>query len=376
MVRVCSALGTWQLIILVAALRQATHDPGETKNILVLYGPGLSNEMKSLMIAMAKSLWDWEKIVWADDLLDKPIGGQKNFISLSKALAERIKIDQAHEIWLCKLAEPPEKLLAEVYSNADITLYEDGLHTYVPQPPFQWLLFTPKTYPRLAGIAIQRWLFDDRRPDKRTQKVWFSRHHLHRLHNAYLYIARDIRVPYPLNRTAHIHLIEDNFLQSAIDQSVEILDDAHLALDKMPDKRNILFLGQCFSRWNIIEREKELALYNRVIENLISKGFFVIWKEHPRNNEPFYPDLASNLPSDRISEIQMPTGLPIELAIRKLPDLCLVGSTTSPLIYFPHLFGIKAYTCAHIFQPYLNDVDFRYMAKLIAKRVPPVHLLV
>jgi hypothetical protein len=376
MTRVCTSLGTWQLIMLVAALHQASRDYDykvkEKEHILVLYGQGLSKSLKYLMIEVANLLWDWDQIVWADDLLYQFGDNRQSSLKIiSTALKERLDLDSANEIWVCKLAEPPEKHLVEIFNRAEIVFYEDGLHSYVPRAPFHWNILKPISYPRITLRAIHHWLFDDKKPENRTQNVWISKHHLRRLRRAYLYIGQNVPIPPPLNRIPHIHFIKNDILRNTIIQCYDTLIYNHINAEQSMNKKKVLFLGQCFSKWNIIERNIELNLYSEAIEYLISKGYYVIYKEHPRIDRPFFKDLTK-IHTKQFKKLNIPTGLPVELVIHDFNDIQVVGATTSALLYWPHLFGIKSFTCAQIFQPYIKDPDFKYMVKIITEKVLPL----
>lgn len=146
-VRICCVFGSWQLLSLVASLRQSTMDRSfpageEHEDYLLLYETaGVSEHFKTGLAELASTVLTWKRIIWAYDLL---------IFRIHRLIRDTIGIDasSAVEIWACFVNRPSEKILLDSYPEAEIVLYEDGLTSYLP--------FEISTMSRPPGTRFRR----------------------------------------------------------------------------------------------------------------------------------------------------------------------------------------------------------------------------
>ena len=93
---------------------------------------------------------------------------------------------------------------------------------------------------------------------------------------------------------------------------------------------------------SLMSIEEEFAEYYKAINELISKGFTVYLKEHPKTPDMFYNIVRSKLHSQKIKVIKEP--YPIEAIVCKLRPKAVVSVFSTSLLLVNDLFGIPCYT--------------------------------
>lgn len=324
--RLIFTLGTWQLTLLGAALHQeATGQQTASEDYLVLYGDWLPNQLKRSMMQLAQLLWNWQKIIWADDLLFQLYARNCNLPVIQEVLRQRIEVSEFDEIWVCKLFDPPEKFVCDVYPQANIVLYEDGFGSY---------------FPKERSGAASKLLFSHLRPGVVCDR------HLRRLVRTYLLLTRYLPIPEYLQDSPIVRM-EREYLLYVIRQIESGLDlSKSISLEEYPDNR-VLVLGQALAKFSLMAWGEEWSLYRQVIFQLLESGFTVIWKEHPRVDRFFFPELSQELPSEQFIELSIPHSLPVELVAEQLNLIGCVSITSSSLFYLYELFRIKPHTLAN-----------------------------
>ncbi len=366
--RLIFATGTWQIVLAASALRQETIPEGIlSEDYLVLSASKLSDEMKQIMMQIASSVWNWQKIIWADDILDSsvPVFTDINFSPFLQNFKKRIGIDNFGEIWLCKLIDQAEKIVAESYPDAAIAVYEDGLHTYVPQEDWQlWdasLISQPKKLARKISCRVK----EAKTSFNCLNKGGLCHKHIARISKAYCLNCD--RLPLPRYLKPHQQKIES---QSIID-TLDIINKAIAPLSSISQGKNyFLILGQCFSRWNLISWSDELKIYRQIFKTITELNLVPIWKEHPRADRAFFPHLAENCPLEPI-ELNVHYAWPIELFARQLNLQGCVSVTSTSLFNLKSLFEIPTYTVANELSTIFKG-DFAEMTTLVANNIPPL----
>ena len=117
-----------------------------------------------------------------------------------------------------------------------------------------------------------------------------------------------------------------------------------------------------------------LALYARVIELVVGRGYAVWWKEHPRSQQPFFPELAALAPPGRLRELELPFALPVELVASRLGLAACAAGISTALFYLPRLYDIPAYTFAEDLAPFLSD-RWAQQNDLVRRAAPPLRHL-
>ena len=388
-IRICIAPSPWQLIILNAALQQASincKDRKKTKNYLVIQGFGLTNTLRNSILKTANHLNDWEKIVQIDELYEsKLVRNYWNFGNLLKHITERIGIEQADEIWVSKLKGLTEKLIFEAYPDAKIFLYEDGLGTYNPllYDQYSWKIAISK--PTILLKLAKKYLIDEFTSYGRAYSSFrLSSSHLRRLSGSYLYLAKEIKIKnpefFPFQQKSQF-IIQDNTLRNTIKSCASLLEN-----DFVPDAANIfssgdkwvLLLGQCFAMSGFMALEEEFLIYSKVVSLLLQRGYKVFWKEHPRVDRPFFPKLEANYSSSNLKNLSIYSTLPIEVFVTQLKIFACVAASSSSLFYLPKIHNIQAYSFAQFVLPYAKGIlvaDLNFVTENIAHidKIPNVN---
>jgi hypothetical protein len=368
MTRVCCVHGIWQFIAVVAGLRQAALEPGgQTTNedILVLYGAAEKPVWVEQLTRLSSKLWPWKAVVWAGDLLvQRPAGDLE---PLFQQIRERIGAENADEVWIWTLNGQSQKLVAEAYPKAHLALYEDGLHSYVMHQPGT----KPggKASPGLSDRVrlLRRSLVDDRDVRRRVMLYHTFGTHLNRVSTMYLYLAHDLPLQAPYSKLP-MTLIKDEVMQGVLaDMAAALGVTVQTATEGM--EKRALVLGQCFAKIDAMTEEAELELYRGIVGRLLSSGYTIYWKDHPRVEGLYYSRLRDLFPGAPIQKVELPPGIPVELAAKGLGLSLCVAATSSSLFYLRRLYGIETYTMAQEILPFVKG-DLALMTHLTMEKVP------
>ena len=372
--RICFALGTWQLILLSAALQGSSEGVIPTlapKDHLILYGPDSSDDLRIAMHSVAEQVWDWQSINWAGDLLDRTIPDSYNeFIERKSLLAKRVTKLNPDEVWLSKLSDIPEKMAAETFKDSAIVLYEDGLHTYVPVKIIE-------SQRRGSYYRFGNFLTSLRKLASDYDVVWKSLNrggihisHLRRLREIHTFLDKNLQMP-NMFEDIRKSQISTTTLLAMIQRCFDLVpvDNLHV-MTRALSQQSVLVLGQCFARWKLMSREDEHLIYRNQVGFLLENGFDVLWKEHPRIDTPFFAELSEYF-SGRITELPLAHYLPVELLVGQIPLSNCVGGTSTSLFYLAHLFGVNTYTFSNSLVS-LIDGDFGYMKQLVSRNIPDI----
>jgi len=132
-------------------------------------------------------------------------------------------------------------------------------------------------------------------------------------------------------------------IQINLDDAKTIYSTLAQGLSIPYDKNTIIFCAQELFNTDIITYENELKMYVDSIKTIISNGFKVAFKEHPRNTRPFFPEICKIINSQLLYEFPK-TITPIELFIAKQSPKAIVSAFSTSLFLSSHLFNCPAYT--------------------------------
>ena len=360
-VRVGFALGSWQVVALAAGLAEADARaaPGRAcEDHLVLYETvAVSDALKAAMREVGAAVRPWRSIVDAFDLLASVRRriGQRELEALIGRLRRHLGLARIDELWLCWLTRPPEKLVAEAWPEARIHFFEDGLFSYLPQRP------TPVEPPPASLPWPSRWLarlrdgFDARRPVRRFRRYrsWLDPRHAGRVDAAWMLLA-DLWPPPAELAAVPWHTVAPERLRATLAACCNLADVAGFHPEPL-QRPAFLVLGQTLSRWGVLTRAEELAVYAGAIATAIERGYDVWWKEHPRAQESFFADLAAAAPLGRLRELALPFALPVELVAERLQLAGCTAGVSTAIFYLPRLYGIAAFTFADALAPFMKD---------------------
>ena len=373
---------------LVAALRQANGDRGASErsvdDVLVVYETGgATEEFKEVLERMARAAWPWKRIVWAYDLLTgrSKLSGREIYRTL-ETLQERVGVPpgEVEEIWVCYLTRPAERLLFEAFPAARILLYEDGLISYIP---LRVAGAPGHADPTRSPIKRARdWLRSFRKVTSPVQRFHYHRYELNIQHRARVsgaFLQLDEAEPLP-EALASVprHAVGYERLRSVLEEVASALDGELAKALPLPGEsgpNRILVLGQALSRNKTMPREAELDLYRSVVERILARGCSVLWKEHPRIDEPFFPELKAYADAsgrgDGLQPLRLPPAYPVELVASRLGVAgCVVGTSAAPF-YLRRLYGIACYTFSDDLLPWIQGVDV-FMSRMVAREAAPL----
>ena len=354
--RVSFALGSWQVVSLAAALRDAgPAAAGEVEDVLVLYETGPASEaLQAAMREIAGVAWPWRRVVDAFELF-APVRrrlGQRAFDDACARLRALVGAGDVDALWLCWLSRPAEKLILETFPEARVFFYEDGLTSYLPLPRAR----TPGTSGPLAALRARLAArLDAWRPVRRLRrhKGRIDPRHAARVVAARMLLADLWPAPEAL---AHVpwHAVAPAALRETLADCRRIAAVAGFAAPAAT-RPAVLVVGQALSRFGALPRDAELAIYRDAVLQIAGLGYDVWWKEHPRAEQPFFAELAAAAPPGRLRELALPFALPVELVAGRLGLVACVAGISAVLYYLPRLEGIAAYTFADAFVPFLRE---------------------
>jgi hypothetical protein len=357
--------GPWQLLIAAAALRQAARsEQGRSRDTLVVFslhdGP-LAPPIVEVIRRIATAVWPWHRVVVLDDTIRWDLGEARRCMEAVRATLSDVPPD---EVWLDCLWGAAEKIVAETYPKARLVLYEDGLHTYLPNEDHHLDAARPFGDPRGAYCALKLRLREWTHPEDLALAAMLPRH-LSRVAASYLWITPMIPPADHQRRLPWVQL-QTSFLKDTLARVSPIVDD----IDLEPGGPRALILGQCFSNYGDLARGVEVDCYADMAKRLQDRGYEVVWKEHPRTRLPFLAELAEAVPGVRGAPDWGPW--PVELFVERLGLSACASITSTSLFSIPLLFGLPSYSPAARLLPlfrFPNDG----LARLVAGSIQELH---
>jgi hypothetical protein len=129
-----------------------------------------------------------------------------------------------------------------------------------------------------------------------------------------------------------------------------------------------------------------MRVYQGAVDALLAKGYNVLWKEHPRVLEPFFPGLVDATARRRggqgdeqggtpgLRELDIPFALPVELVAGRLGLAGCVAGISAALFYLPRLYDVPAFTFAGDLSPFMTR-HWAVQNEMVANTVPPLSAL-
>lgn len=337
---ICSAVGPWQVITLAASLRHDRSAPRTDERYTLLLHGQRTRAMEAVTEALANSLWKWDQVIWMDDLDGSPVQcGLSQYLKRIGRLERQMQTLHlvADEIWVGKLWSHAESTLVELFPRATIISYEDGLHSYVNKDLGSrgWSAFDfrqPRSSLRLAlagATRVSRFA--------RLSGSGIPQHHLARLRVYYGVLAQHLRPGHPIP-TEKVVPLPRQLMKDVLAMARAAVG---VAEPRTKTKPRALVLGQCFSSFGCMSWTLERVMYSRSISQILSAGYEVEWKEHPRAEKPFGPTIQGTSGVDfEIS--QVPPAIPIDLIISPATYDLVVGLTSTSLIYCQVLHNVPS----------------------------------
>lgn len=350
--------GPSQLLFLGAVFSEKSNlKSNDYFDILILRGDNVSDRRKDITEKIAKSILNWNKIIWFDNA---EYFSQKNKNSFLKKIIK----EDVREIWLCMPFAPVELNFRRLFYSAKVMFFDDGLGSCVRPISFSDFIKKPSFIKKSAALNFSKYL------------RWFR---------AVLVLkvcglpSKGIEREYLLfsdflnknKRNTNSIIIDWQKLKNVVEL---IKVNSQFLLD-FPETTKCLVIGQFFSSNEAINREDELAEYHSICETMIAKGYTVIWKEHPKNPKPFFGNLKEYFGSNLYNlDDYYSFHWPIEVLLNNFEvDLC-VSCTSTSLITINKLFGSEILSFSPRFTPKLRGSD-REVAVLLTEKLQESELI-
>ncbi len=364
--RLVCVMGPWQLVMAVSAMKQASESRGgHTSDTLVLYstpdGP-LSQPLREVMIRIAAAIWPWRNILILDESIDWwSLNGARATI---EALRGKLGDAEPEQLWLASVPNDPLKIAAEAYPAAQLVLYEDGLHSYLPMEDHYLSISRCFTEPRGAFRALKMRVRERLRPEDFSLSTLLPRHRS-RIAASYLWISLAVGPPEYQRRLPWIQL-QTSFVRETLAQVVPFTQE--IEIEPGAGRRAVL-LGQCFCNYGEISRDFERDCYIDIARRVQQMGYEILWKEHPRMRQPILPDLVEAIP--RVLPMPSLGPWPIEVFVERLGLAACAGMTSTSLFTIPLLFELPSFSAA---QFYISKFSFpdNVFARLVADSIPRI----
>lgn len=325
---------------------------GESR--LIVYSVDSSNDREQATRQLAKGLHDWKSV---------------DYFKIDSDLSQPFRLPAGHEVdgdelWMCMPSNPVEKCLQQKLPNAELVFYEDGLHAY--NDPFGWnqLLRNPRRLAKWMLLGCRRHLALFRKSSRST----FPNR---RIDRAYLLLGDRLKLAsqyFP--RKEQPVVIPSDCLEKVARRMSDIPGFTPPVLEDPP--RTVVFLGCIFAQCGMARWEDEFNVYRRVIEDVLNRGFDVLWKEHPRADQPFGDRLKDEFPGRVITQ-SMNKLIPAEVffAVNRVAA-CISPHSTSLLTL--QSFGVPVFHLVDHCEPFYNEA-YRPAVELVEEHVPPLQKL-
>ena len=336
--------GTSQLLFLAASLNKNKKiDRGNYRDILIFKGVNYELNLKFYK-KLISSIWTWHNLLFLDP------EDENDYTDQIKKISK--EYSQLNEIWVCMPFNRLEEELLCLYPSAKIVQYDDGLGSYVLPNTFFEYLAKPSLLNKHLRLYFKR-LFNffkkclklnfDAFPELGYKKKYRLFSNFHQKFNLY---KKDIIVDW-------IYLKE------------EILRfDLKVKKISKSDKKTCLVLGQYFSLYGYLDRQEELNHYLRLCKFIENQGYYIFWKEHPRNHNPFYNEIKQSIKSFENLSHSDGRDIPIELIASQLNIDLFVSVTSTSLITLNKLFNYKILSSAPLIKDKLVGAD-RFVAETL-----------
>lgn len=137
----------------------------------------------------------------------------------------------------------------------------------------------------------------------------------------------------------------------------------------------VIFCAQNISMSQIaMTYHEELMMYERHIRRLLSMGYFVYFKEHPKTPNMFFRNLSPLINNPNFANVGAYAVLPMETLVYLLKPCAVVSMFSSALFTVPWLFDIPSFT-------FFSNEDFKkhpifeIAHMLVASFVPSIELI-
>jgi len=250
------------------------------------------------------------------------------------------------------------KVLIHAVPDARLNEYEEGVQTYINESR------RPHTALNVVRDIRDRFHFDKRMI--RSQGVVGGEVEARR-GSTYLYLHDVLPLPERYRNSEYTPVATEHVLKTLGRAAGANRDTADSVVRQSKGSNDVLILPQCLHRYGIIDRDDELDIYRGVIDRFLYEGVSIYWKEHPRTDPEFWPELKS-VGHVGLHRVNADVAMPVEVLAQQLCCSRCVGGASTALLYLRKLYGWESYTFGDLFPARARDE----MSDLIRKVVPPI----
>lgn len=369
--RVAFVNGIWQLCMVTAGMWQEReqHPDVEYQDFLVVYTRKTGNfELADFVLKQCQNFWNWKHAIaiewspgaWSTEERQRSRSAISPILN-ALGLAFSTQVD---ELWLCKLQFVDERLLANLFSSAQLVLYEDGLHTYAPT---QYLLNRPKIQlnaPKKSIFTSLFWL----QQLVSGELNWMNgvkRSQVRRIKRFYSILGQQLEISEPFRQVPTIYL-QPELLQRVFLHLYHALGCNFY--EAASDQKIALFLGSNFSHLTSFPQDAEVNVFAEAMQQARNQGYTILWKEHPRSHRPLLEGIKQKIASNDIIALTEEQKLPIELLVATGNIALCCSTLSSSLFYLRLIYGTQTTTCVKPLLPYLNR-DFLALSELTLAKI-------
>lgn len=344
--------------------------------VLILYDSGAySSIYYESLVAFARAVYPWERILFAQDILDKNECEVEHWTSIRKQLTSLPGLENVKELFLCRMRGGPEKAILYSFPEAEVSLYEDGLATYFPQIPtcgFQLLLSKINHGYRIPGKLRREWSHYTSGIPECGDLVGICSRDWKRVKSIYLFLHPPLPLP-RLFRDKKINPIKNDAVRCVIQTASNPERGAYIEQrhNSMP---TVLILAQSFTSSGNLSDTEEFEGYLHACRKIIDTGYRLVFKEHPKASTGIGEKLEGVFNAGENFSLWLKSELPVEFSLNSNAIHAVAGASSSALFSIPKLFGIPAYTFVDLF-PAMKSPDYVFLADTARRFLPPLHSL-
>ncbi len=362
--------GICQIVNAAAALdRDHGQDHADQEDILVLFGRSRESVYGRAMKEMARDVWPWRDICWAEDIILWYMPTRRYAPVVREVLNNRYGRN-VDEIWISMLWVDSTKLILYAFPNARVVLFEDGVVEYIGQGMAcgydRWKRLRPGQWPGAFKRECSHW--NARSECMEINEICMR--DLKRVDVMYSYLDGMLNMPEYLSRVPRVH-VDDACLRNRYRALAEPVCASEYAQPPVArDESVLLFLPQPFAVL-FLTTEDEYQLYRSAVSLILEKGYTVLWKEHPQETTPLAPRLKEEFGDHRLKLIHARQQLPVESLVAGWNLAGVVSVSSTSLLYLHGLYGYPMFTASDqlTLDRWLKRTE-RELARLFLNYVP------
>lgn len=349
--RIFLVTGPSQLLFLGASInKDANTRTSKAIDTLVFVSKEYLQDQRSICETIARTIWDWDRILWLPDLGYFEQACKRHVIS-------NITDEHVEQLWLCMPYNKIEVDFQSYFYDSDVVLYDDGLGSYLDPHTLLNYFRHPsilKKQIKLSCAKLCQSLCSLLKETPSSLPKFFVRKRY------------GLFAPFTGSSPKTLEIVEWSFLTALIQK----IGATMKPVVTPTSAKCCLVAGQYFSLSGGIKRSQELECYIKVCKVLCAQGYLVYWKEHPKNKKPFYDELNAAVHSLYNFDELCSSYWPLEVALRNLDIELFVAATSTSLIILDQVYKISVKSFCPLLIGELRGADLQ-VANFIIKNFEP-----